>query len=462
MRRLGPGLLAAAVLASGIARAQPPAPPTAIYTPDLASDPEEDASYPRILRRAHAGADNGELLATFFHKGARTRGEFPIYSSRDGGRTWSTRPIGVVRDALHGWDLDAPTLFELPSPMGDLPSGALLSAGTAWVHGDFTQQDVQVYSSTNGGRSWRYRSSCAREAGMPNREGLGIWEPTFAVAADGSLACFFSDERPSVQGFNQVLAHVRSTDGGRTWGPETWDVAVHDGKQRPGMATVTRVSGGRYAMAFEDCRKDLDPDTACSVHVKTSPDGLDWSPVASVGVRADDAGGRHLLHTPWLAWSAWGGPEGTLILSGQRFVSGPEGALKVLSQSGRVLLSNAHSGEGPWSVIAAPVIVDPTGGYDPGETGCAGYSSPVLPDTSGPSFLLAAGLHEPNGKCRVMVGRGSLQAAPAIHEPPRSDNSRVKSGLDPDLSSDARVISGRRGHRTGFSSVEETDQKAED
>lgn len=407
LRRAALLALAALPLVATAPRAGAPGREVPVYTPDLASDPDEDASYPRVIR-LHFGEHPGRLVATFFHKGVRTKGELPIYVSDDDGASWSPKPIGVVRDDRGGGDLDAPGLFELPRAMGDLPAGALLAAGTAWTHGDFTHQDMPVYSSIDGGRTWTYRSSCAHEAGMPNREGLGIWEPTFNVAADGALVCYFSDERPSVQGFNQVLAHVASRDGGRTWGPETWDVAVKDGVQRPGMTTVVRLPDGRYAMTFEDCRHDLDPDTACSVFFKTSRDGLDWSPVASTGVRIDDAAGRHLLHTPWLAWSAAGGREGTLIASGQRVVTGPEGALTVLPQSGRVLMINTRGGRGPWRMIPAPVVVDPTGGYDKGETGCAGYSSPVLPDARGPGFLMLAGVHLPNGKCRVVAGSGRL------------------------------------------------------
>jgi len=103
---------------------------------------------------------------------------------------------------------------------------------------DFTQQAVEVFASTDHGATWSYRSSCASESGLANSIGHGIWEPEFTVAGNGSLVCYFSDERPLVNNYNQVLAHVVSTDGGRTWGAETYDVAVQDGVQRPGMMTV--------------------------------------------------------------------------------------------------------------------------------------------------------------------------------------------------------------------------------
>jgi BNR/Asp-box repeat. len=397
-------ILAAVLLAllGGTAAAEVP-----VYTPALTSDKDEDASYPRIIRLTHVGKDNGVLIATFFHKGARTKATLPVYRSEDNGKTWSKQPIGVVRDA-GGRDIDAPSLFELPKAMGDLPEGALLAAGTVWNHGDFTQQDMQVYASVDGGRHWTYRSSCARETGMPNRMGLGIWEPAFAVAADGSLVCYFSDERPSVDGYNQVLAHVRSTDGGKTWGKEVWDVAAKDGVSRPGMTTVIRLPDSRYAMVFEVCRKDLDPDTACSVRFKTSPDGLNWNSAANMGTLVATADGKHLLHTPMIAWSSYGGPQGTLIVTGQRVVTGPEGKIKVLPESGRVVFVNTKLGQGPWQMRPSPLVIDPTGGYAKTETPCPGYSSPILPDMSGPGFQVTAGLRIANGKCRVAIGRGKL------------------------------------------------------
>jgi hypothetical protein len=385
--------------------------PVAVYTPDLAAHPHEDASYPRIIRLEHAGTANGTLLATFFHGGAGKATEFLIYRSRDNGWSWSG-PIGAVRDTVHGEDLDAPTLFELPRAESDLPAGALLAAGTAWKHGDFTHQDMEVYASLDGGSDWTYRSSCTREKGMPDKHGVGIWEPSFAIAANGELVCYFSDERPSVRGFNQVLAHVASTDGGKTWGPEVFDVAIHDSQQRPGMTTVVRLPTGRYAMSFEDCRAGFDPDEACAVYVKTSPDGLDWQPAANKGVLVATAQGQHLLHTPMIAWSSWGGRDGTLIVSGQRVVNGHDGALTALPESGRTLMVNTRLGEGPWREIASPLVVDPTGGYDSGETPCPGYSAGILPDLSGPGFQIIEALHITNGRCRVAIGHGWLPAGP--------------------------------------------------
>jgi hypothetical protein len=101
------------------------------------------------------------MLATFSHSGNGTaKASFPVYRSTNGGVSWTASAISTITDTQHGWDLDGPTLYELPRAEGNLPAGAILAAGTAWNHADYTQQSVEVFASTNQGASWSYRSSC--------------------------------------------------------------------------------------------------------------------------------------------------------------------------------------------------------------------------------------------------------------------------------------------------------------
>ena len=68
-----------------------------IYVPNTGTNPNEDASYPRVIRLANSGSANGTVLATFSHSGVGTTpANFPIYKSTNGGATWSSSPIGTV------------------------------------------------------------------------------------------------------------------------------------------------------------------------------------------------------------------------------------------------------------------------------------------------------------------------------------------------------------------------------
>jgi len=409
-------LAAAALLAIGGGALTLPQPAHAattsggvLYAPNPSSS-TEDASYPRVIRLAHNGSANGTLLATFSHTGGSSKANFPIYRSTDNGVSWTPSPIGTVTETQHGWDLQGPTLYELPQAEGGLPAGTILAAGSAYNIGDFSNQSIEVFYSTNQGVTWNYRSSCTSESGQPNTEGHGIWEPEFDVAANGDLVCYFSDERPSSNGYNQVLAHVASTDGGLSWGAEVYDVAIQNGVDRPGMATVVNLPNGTYAMSFEDCKAGYDPDQACDVYVKTTSNAESWGP-SSLGTRIETSDHRFLLHTPYLAWSPHGGADGTLIASGQRVVAGTDGSLAEQPESGHVLFINRALGSGSWQEITTPVTTAPTGGYDSGETSCAGYSSPLLADASGNTFLMLAGVHIASGHCETSFGTATLPNA---------------------------------------------------
>jgi hypothetical protein len=382
-----------------------------LYSPHRSNHTKYSAGYPRVVQLHHSGEANGMLLATFSLTRPHPKtADFPIYRSTDHGKTWSSKPISNIHATRKNWDIDAPTLFELPRAEGDLPAGALLAAGTAWRRGDFTQQAIEVFVSRDHGLTWTYRSNCAAESHMGKHAGHGIWEPEFAIAADGSLVCYFSDERASAHGYNQVLAHKTSVDGGRTWSREVYDVAIKDNVQRPGMATVVRLPNGRYAMTFEDCQAGYDPDTTCSVYFKISPDGLNWKPVSSLGSLIQTRGGDHFQHTPYLAWSPADGQDGALIVSGQRVVTGKDGSIRTQPESGRVLMINTRLGKGFWRQISAPFTIAPIGGYDKKETGCPGYSSPILGFPGGNRYLFMAGtrLSGGNGRCEIRYGLGAI------------------------------------------------------
>jgi hypothetical protein len=350
------------------------------------------------------------MLATFAKGGHDAPTTLPIYRSTDGGLSWSQ--ISELGSATPGWDLEAPTLFEVPRDIPGLDRGDLLAAGTAWQVGDYTTQKVEVFHSTDGGRNWQYLSNCTQTADMPDTWGHGIWEPTFLVADDDTLACFISDERPeNTPTNNQRIGHYTSNDGGATWSSDfTEDVVFPDDDlARPGMQTFAELPDGRVAMSYELCRDATDADHACEVYVKFSDDGLGWGAAGDPGTLVRTSDDRELLHTPYLSWVPGGGPDGTLLLSGQRVVAGPTGDKTVLEESGSVLFANRNLGEGDWFEAATPVTVDPTGGYNEGEPSCPGYSTPAIPREDGTSYLyLAATWLGRGNQCEVRFGIGSV------------------------------------------------------
>jgi hypothetical protein len=386
-------------------------------------DPDADASYPRAIRLDHDGEGGDTVLATFAKRNRGTPNApstLPIYRSEDGGVTWSTTPISTIEAHTVGpggrWDIEGPVLYEVPYTANGLQAGDILAAGTAWDIPDFNAQKVEVHKSTDHGATWDYLSTCTEQSGGGSGIGHGIWEPWFIQTEDGTLACFISDERPAGESINQQkIVHYTSTNGGASWGTTATNVVASSNPyDRPGMSILTRLPNDDYLMTYELCRDGVDPDHACEVRIKTSSDGLTWN-ASALGTLAETADDRHLLHTPYVAWTPVGGPNGTVLLSGQRVVSGPTGSKIVEPESGRVVFANTNLGQGDWTEIAAPLTIDPTGGYSNPSTipSCPGYSSPIVPSKSGNSILYFAGVWAGSGvRCEVRFAHGGVGNLP--------------------------------------------------
>lgn len=393
--------------------AQAAGPGDILYSPNLTTSPDGTAGYPRAIRLEHTSGQDDTVLATFARSGVGPVGTLPVYRSTDGGANWS--PLSEITSNTPGWDIEAPTLFEVPRNIPGLDEGDILAAGTAWDVGDYTNQKVEVFRSSDGGTSWQFLSNCTSTSGLPNTWGHGIWEPTFLVADDDTLACFISDERPAGSPTNnQRIGHYTSIDGGQTWSSTLTDDVVFpdDALARPGMQTFAHLPDGRVAMSYEMCRDATDADHACEVYVKFSSDGLDWGALGSAGTLVQTSDARELLHTPYISWQPGGGPNGTLLISGQRVVSGPTGNKTVLAESGSVIFANRDLGAGDWFEIASPVEVDPTGGYGQGAASCPGYSTPAVPLSDGSRFVYFAATWLGQGnQCELRVGIGSVPSS---------------------------------------------------
>lgn len=302
----------------------------------------------------------------------------PIYESTNDGANWNH--ITNVQDQNHpgdpSWKLEwQPHIYELQRTAGNLAKGTLLLAANAVkfnANNDPIQFQLQLYSSTDQGRTWQFRSQYANGASLPNDpNNTGVWEPHLVLLDDGRLVVFYSSEQYKAQGYNQLLTRKVSNDGGLTWSAETNVVAIGGGAERPGMVTVARMGNGQYALAYED----VGGPQSGKVYVKFSADGLNWGSPTDRGVPVQTAGGTYGQATPVIRWFPVGGPKGTLIVSQQYTVGGSSGERK--------LYYNENYGQGPWWEMTAPVQTD--GGNDH-----VGWTAGMLLKNDGQTVLHSA------------------------------------------------------------------------
>jgi hypothetical protein len=72
---------------------------------------------------------------------------------------------------------------------------------------------LRLFASGDFGRSWNFVSTYAEGTGE-----LPVWEPHLQILDDGTLVEFYSDETHKADGYNQMLGHKVSKDGGKSWG----------------------------------------------------------------------------------------------------------------------------------------------------------------------------------------------------------------------------------------------------
>jgi hypothetical protein len=265
-----------------------------------------------------------------------------------------------------------PHLFELPQQVGEFPAGTIFCSGNS-IPKDMSSTELLVYVSRDGGKSWEYFSSIIKggRAIYPNKGETPVWEPFLGLDKSGRLVAYYSDERYENKKLDQILSHKVSEDGGKTWGAEVFDVAVPDGKTRPGMAIIDRLPNGKYIMVFEIVGVEGIP-----IHYKLSDDGLNFGDPADLGKRIMNKEGHFLRSTPYVIWTPFGGEKGTIMVSGMAInINGKE--------IGNGYMINKNLGEGEWTYIEAPISY-PTGeGKPPG-----GYSQTMIAtDSTGREIL---------------------------------------------------------------------------
>lgn len=320
------------------------------------------AYYPRVLRLAHQPDGNGRLLASFDTDGNRGM----LYESTDDGQSW--RAVADMRDTTDTKHCCS-NLWEVPRQLGSVQAGTLFWSPSMGCSRDpRCPAAITIHRSTDGGKTWQPHSTLVTG-------NVGLWESEFIIGNRRELIAYYSTEEHRTEGFNQLLAHKVSTDGGLTWGPEVRDVAVPDRpdrKMRPGMAIVRRLSNDRFVMVYEIC------GMGCDVFIRFSDNGVTWGNPADAGTRIESTKGHHVAHAPSVTVL----PDGRLLVVGQMLMDAQN---RPVPDNGRMLLVSGPNGQGPWTEIPAPVPVP--GAYD---NPCPNYSSQLLPSADGKRLLQVA------------------------------------------------------------------------
>ena len=342
--------------------------------------------YGRIVRLQYNGSYNGNLIATF----EAYPNYLGIYQSTDDGYTW-TRIVVPYLSSVSGWTMRAePDLLELPQAVGNLPAGTILLAGNSETN-NAEGNRMEVWYSTNQGQTWQFRGLVDESTNQGSTD-EGLWEPRLAVSSSGQLVCYYSDDRFQTEGYNQLLAERVSPDGGLTWGPEIYVCAIPDGVKRPGMAVTAKMPNGQYVMSYEGVGFGADSQ----VYIKFSNDATNWGSASNPGTAIQTASGAYVGATPYIMWSPFGGPNGTLIVSGQNIINTPN--------TDRELLINTNLGQGNWTMI--PAAVQWQGGGD----SLNGWSQGMIPTADGQGIIqMSSSVSSANTNYNEMlVGREQL------------------------------------------------------
>lgn len=333
-----------------------------VYCP-AADERAPGAMYPRCICLEHAEGRKGTLLATFE---CYTHGKpvFPIYESTDQGKSW--RLLSRIEDREKGMGCRfQPHLYELPADCGAFPAGTVLCAGNI-IPDDFSSTALHLFRSADGGRSWEFVSEIVSGGTAlvdPDEEDENrpVWEPFLTLTPQGKLICFYSDERYAKRmGYNQMLAHKVSEDGGKTWGEMKVDVGFSDGRLRPGMPVVAALPRGRFIMVYEMVNQDKIP-----VYFRISDSIEDWGDPDFMGNPVCSADGSYLTGTPYVTWIPQGGEDGTILVTGRGFSH---------------IFANSRLGQGFFAKLDSLIELDNRCGF-------AGYSQCVVPLCGGKQVL---------------------------------------------------------------------------
>ncbi|EDU43771.1 BNR Asp-box repeat domain containing protein [Pyrenophora tritici-repentis] len=306
---------------------------------------------PGVLYARSAQLSDGSILATWENYSPEPPiVYFPIYKSSDGGLTW--KEISRVQDTQNGFGLRyQPTLYVLPQAIGGYPAGTVLISGSS-IPTDLSSTEIELYASKDDGVTWEFVSHIAKGGrAVPNNGLTPVWEP-FLMMYQNTLICYYSDQRENAT-YGQKMVHQSTTDL-KTWGAVVNDVTYPTYTDRPGMPTVAELPNGQYIMTYEYGGGPAIPNSyQFPVYYKIVSDPTKFGEATGISLKATD--GTIPSGSPHVAWSSFGGVNGTIIAS---------------AHSNSEVFINRGLGQGPWIKVATPeatsytrhlrVLSDPT------------------------------------------------------------------------------------------------------
>lgn len=311
------------------------------------------AAYPRIITIQGEGANQGYQLATFESYSIGTFSQysaFPIFLSKDNGANWEKYSLceDIFKNKSKFYQ---PYLYELTKPWGEYPSGTILLAGNL-LNTHQTNTSIVIYTSTNQGKSFEYNST-VDVGGSPLYDPSAassttpIWEPSLIQLDDGTIVCYYSDERMKNKNILQALVHKTSDDGGKTWSSLTLDIGITDKNTRPGMITVTKLPNGQYFACYEVVNKPNLP-----TYYKISGDGLNWGDSNNLGTLLVDSQGNSIKGQPYCQWI-----DGINDEPGKLYVSGHTSGKSY--SAGSCYMTTTDPENGQWQYAAMPFSYKP-------------------------------------------------------------------------------------------------------
>ena len=140
------------------------------------------------------------------------------------------------------------------------------------------------------------------------------------------------------------------------------------------MAVVTRVGNGTFFMTYEMVSMPgyaLEPRSN-PVYFRVSNDGLNWGDPGHPGTLIQDRWRQFPRATPYIVWSPWPAPNGTLLVTGRGIMRFELGLV------GNGMMINRNNGEGLWTLIETPIRYSPNP---------SGYSQTMIPIGDGREIL---------------------------------------------------------------------------